>query len=39
MGASRDATRRFHYDPDTHDTYLEQFGIEHPTLRSEEEPE
>ena len=40
MGAFREAMRPFYYDPDTYDTYLEQLGIEYPTVRSEgEEPE
>ncbi|MEQ8330018.1 MAG: amidohydrolase [Longimicrobiales bacterium] len=30
----RPQMRQFYYDPDRYDTYLEQLGIEYPTLRS-----
>ena len=37
MNSFREAMRPFYYDPDTYDTYLEQLGIEYPTVRGEEE--
>ena len=37
MGSFREAMRPFYYDPETYDTYLEQLGIEYPTVRGEEE--
>ncbi len=39
MGAFREAMRPFYYDPDSYDTYLEQLGIEYPTVRPVEEQE
>ena len=34
MGRWRERMRPFYYDPDRFDTYLEQLGIEYPTLRT-----
>ena len=39
MDSFREAMRPFYYDPDSYDTYLEQLGIEYPTVRPVEEPE
>ena len=38
MERFREAMRPFYYDPERYDTYLEQLGIEYPTVR-ESEPE
>jgi aminobenzoyl-glutamate utilization protein B len=42
MGEWRERMRPYYYDPSRYDTYLEQLGIEYPTVRtrpvSEEEP-
>ncbi len=35
MNSFREAMRPFYYDPDRYDTYLEQLGIEYPTVRGE----
>ncbi len=37
MNSFREAMRPFYYDPDRYDSYLEQLGIEYPTVR--ENPE
>lgn len=34
MGRWREQMRPFYYNPDQYDTYLEQLGIEYPTLRT-----
>ncbi|MBT8487572.1 MAG: peptidase dimerization domain-containing protein [Gemmatimonadetes bacterium] len=34
MGRWREQMRPFYYDPDRFDTYLEQLGIEYPTIRT-----
>ncbi|MDX1493709.1 MAG: hypothetical protein R3253_06610, partial [Longimicrobiales bacterium] len=34
MGQWRERMRPFYYDPDRFDTYLEQLGIEYPTIRT-----
>jgi aminobenzoyl-glutamate utilization protein B len=34
MAEYRDEMRKFYYDPSRYDTYLEQLGIEYPTVRS-----
>jgi aminobenzoyl-glutamate utilization protein B len=42
MAEWRERMRPFYYDPSRHDTYLEQLGIEYPTIRppvSEDAPE
>ncbi len=39
MDSFREAMRPFYYDPDSYDTYLEQLGIEYPTVRPVEEQE
>lgn len=36
MERCREAMRPFYYDPDRYDTYLEQLGIEYPTVREPE---
>ena len=36
QGAFREAMRPFHYDPERYDTYLEQLGVEYPTVREPE---
>lgn len=36
MERFREAMRPFYYDPDRYDTYLEQLGIEYPTVREPE---
>jgi aminobenzoyl-glutamate utilization protein B len=33
MGEWRERMRPFYYDPSRYDTYLEQLGIEYPTIR------
>ena len=35
MGQWREQMRPFYYNPDEYDTYLEQLGIEYPTLRAQ----
>ena len=35
MGQWREQMRPFYYNPDQFDTYLEQLGIEYPTLRAQ----
>ena len=37
MNSFREAMRPFYYDPDRYDSYLEQLGIEYPTVRGESE--
>ena len=40
MNSFREAMRPLYYDPENYDSYLEQLGIEYPTVRpSEEEPQ
>ncbi len=39
MDSFRDALRPFYYDPDRYDSYLEQLGIEYPTVREEGSPD
>ena len=39
MDSFREAMRPFYYDPERYDSYLEQLGIEYPTVRPAEEPE
>ena len=34
METFRPAMRKFYFDAETHETYLEQLGIEYPTLRA-----
>ena len=34
MAQWREIMRPYYYDPDRYDTYLEQLGIEYPTLRT-----
>jgi aminobenzoyl-glutamate utilization protein B len=34
MAEYRDQMRKFYYDPSRFDTYLEQLGIQYPTIRS-----
>ena len=36
MDSFRDAMRPFYYDPERYDSYLEQLGIEYPTVREGE---
>lgn len=36
MESFREAMRPFYYDPERYDTYLEQLGIEYPTVREED---
>ena len=33
MATFRERMKEFYYDPDRYDTYLEQLGIEYPTVR------
>ena len=33
MGEFREKMRSYYYDPDEHDSYLEQLGVSYPTLR------
>ena len=35
MGQYRDRMREFYYDAEKYDTYLQQLGIDYPTIRSE----
>ena len=37
MNSFREAMRPFYYDPDRYDSYLEQLGIEYPTVRENRE--
>ena len=37
MNSFREAMRPLYYDPDRYDSYLEQLGIEYPTVRGESE--
>ncbi len=37
MNSFREAMRPFYYDPDRYDSYLEQLGIEYPTVRENQE--
>ena len=37
MDSFREAMRPFYYDPERYDSYLEQLGIEYPTVRSSEQ--
>ena len=37
MNSFREAMRPFYYDPDRYDSYLEQLGIEYPTVRGNRE--
>ena len=34
MAEWREQMRPYYYDPDQYDTYLEQLGMEYPTVRS-----
>jgi aminobenzoyl-glutamate utilization protein B len=36
MAEFREEMRKYYYDPSKYDTYLEQLGIEYPTVRSTE---
>ena len=36
MARFRDEMKKFYYDPDKYDTYLEQLGIDYPTVREEQ---
>jgi aminobenzoyl-glutamate utilization protein B len=35
MAKYRDEMKQYYYDPERYDTYLEQLGIEYPTVREE----
>ena len=37
MGEFREEMRKYYYDPSKYDSYLEQLGIEYPTVRSTEQ--
>ena len=37
MNSFREAMRPFYYDPDRYDSYLEQLGVEYPTVRENRE--
>ena len=34
MARFRPAMRKFYFDPERYDTYLEQLGVKYPTLRA-----
>ena len=36
MAEFREEMKKYYYDPEKYDTYLEQLGIEYPTVRKEE---